>query len=86
MFKVPWHLFDKKLDLEMKNCEVVEGERRATRYGKLGNTVRGLVCEEGKGRRKRGRPVVAALEPRQAAHVGDDSLHWGGEEGEDLWY
>lgn len=49
MFKVPWHLFDKKLDLEMKNCEVVEGERRATRYGKLGNTVRGLVVKKERG-------------------------------------
>jgi len=88
VFRVPWHFFDKKLDIELRNWEVVEGERRLTRYGVVGNWVRRVVCEGGRGKRKAGRTVaVATLEPRRAVHTGEDSVDGNaeGEECEDLW-
>lgn len=36
VFRVPWHLFDKKLDLEMKYWEVVEGKEGRQGMGRWG--------------------------------------------------
>lgn len=43
VFRVPWHYFHKKLDIELRNWEMVDGEGRETRYGETGVAVRRVV-------------------------------------------
>jgi len=72
VFRVPWHYFHKKLDIELRNWEMVDGERRMTRYGETGDAVRRVVCVDG-APMKRGLPVACASLSPCALHVGQGS-------------
>jgi hypothetical protein len=69
VFRVPWHYFHKKLDIELRNWEMVDGEGRETRYGETGDAVRRVVCVDD-APMKRGLPVACASLSRRALHVG----------------
>lgn len=84
VFRVPWRFFDKKLDIELRDWEVVAGERRTTRYEIVGDEVRKVVCEGGRGKRRTGQMVaVVTLETRRAVHIGEENADRGEEGNED---
>jgi hypothetical protein len=75
VFRVPRYFFTRKWrDIELKNWEMVAGERQLTRYGEAGQTVRKMVCVEGAWQKLARSIAVASLDSGRALYVGGTTV------------